>query len=166
MDIEQQQEEDDSGVLDWIKGSRENKRWKWSPRLNQCCVYSLEKWSTKVILLEELVCFSAWVKKIQPSGISEVALLYTPVPGNRAFSVTYRKIHPSFPPPFFRFSINFTQTTLIKNRPAANNVVTPGYTLNPEKDKKKNHSNGCCLFSLRNSLLLEDTFTHPSSDGK
>lgn len=88
------------------------------------------------------------------------------VTGNRAFSVTYRKIHPSFPPPFFRFSINFTQTTLIKNRPAANNVVTPGYTLNPEKDKKKNHSNGCCLFSLRNSLLLEDTFTHPSSDGK
>lgn len=105
--------------------------------MNQCCVYSLEKWSTKVILLEELVCFSAWVKKIQPSGISEVALLYTPVPGNRAFSVTYRKIHPSFPPPFFRFSINFTQTTLIKNRPKANNVVTPGYTLNPEKDKKK-----------------------------
>lgn len=88
------------------------------------------------------------------------------VTGNRAFSVTYRKIHPSFPPPFFRFSINFTQTTLIKNRPKANNVVTPGYTLNPEKDKKKNHSNGCCLFSLRNSLLLEDTFTHPSSDGK
>lgn len=88
------------------------------------------------------------------------------VTGNRAFSVTYRKIHPSFPPPFFRFSINFTQMTLIKNRPAANNVVTPGYTLNPEKDKKKNHSNGCCLFSLRNSLLLEDTFTHPSSDGK
>lgn len=86
--------------------------------------------------------------------------------GNRAFSVTYRKIHPSFPPPFFRFSINFTQMTLIKNRPKANNVVTPGYTLNPEKDKKKNHSNGCCLFSLRNSLLLEDTFTHPSSDGK
>lgn len=88
------------------------------------------------------------------------------VTGNRAFSVTYRKIHPSFPPPFFRFSINFTQMTLIKNRPKANNVVTPGYTLNPEKDKKKNHSNGCCLFSLRNSLLLEDTFTHPSSDGK
>lgn len=57
--------------------------------------------------------------------------------GNRAFSVTYRKIHPSFPPPFFRFSINFTQMTLIKNRPKANNVVTPGYTLNPEKDKKK-----------------------------
>lgn len=88
------------------------------------------------------------------------------VTGNRAFSVTYRKIHPSFPPPFFRFSSNFTQMTLIKNRPKANNVVTPGYTLNPEKDKKKNHSNGCCLFSLRNSLLLEDTFTHPSSDGK
>lgn len=88
------------------------------------------------------------------------------VTGNKAFSVTYRKIHPSFPPPFFRFSINFTQMTLIKNRPKANNVVTPGYTLNPEKDKKKNHSNGCCLFSLRNSLLLEDTFTHPSSDGK
>lgn len=88
------------------------------------------------------------------------------VTGNRAFSVTYRKIHPLFPPPFFRFSINFTQMTLIKNRPKANNVVTPGYTLNPEKDKKKNHSNGCCLFSLRNSLLLEDTFTHPSSDGK
>lgn len=88
------------------------------------------------------------------------------VTGNRAFSVTYRKIHPSFPPPFFRFSIHFTQMTLIKNRPKANNVVTPGYTLNPEKDKKKNHSNGCCLFSLRNSLLLEDTFTHPSSDGK
>lgn len=59
------------------------------------------------------------------------------VTGNRAFSVTYRKIHPSFPPPFFRFSINFTQMTLIKNRPKANNVVTPGYTLNPEKDKKK-----------------------------
>lgn len=88
------------------------------------------------------------------------------VTGNRAFSVTYRKSHPSFPPPFVRFSINFTQMTLIKNRPKANNVVTPGYTLNPEKDKKKNHSNGCCLFSLRNSLLLEDTFTHPSSDGK
>lgn len=147
-----------------------NKRWKWSPRLNQCCVYSLEKWSTKVILLEELVCFSAWVKKNsafrdQRSGTAVHSCPRT-VTGNRAFSVTYRKIHPSFPPPFFRFSINFTQMTLIKNRPAANNVVTPGYTLNPEKDKKKNHSNGCCLFSLRNSLLLEDTFTHPSSDGK
>lgn len=109
--------------------------------MNQCCVYSLEKWSTKVILLEELVCFSAWVKKFSLQGSSKwhcCTLLSQNGDRKQSIFCHLQEDPPFVSPSFFRFSINFTQTTLIKNRPAANNVVTPGYTLNPEKDKKKN----------------------------